>query len=621
MYRIKIENILESAIREAFKEYPQELERFFPLTIDLCSNEDYGDYSSAIALKISNFLMMDSYSVAETIVNSINHLPPFCQSIKASSNGFINITLDRDAFFYGLRAILYREKGFELPDLGKERKIKLIAADSISTISLDVNDGRRLALFDFLRRILPYAGYNVEVETIIRDSGEILSVFAATVEHYYRELLGDASQLFLMSFRNRTAVETARDVIDEIGAGFLPITRPQRISAVRDEIPSSMSRRMRNIYGAMGFDCGNLHGTRKYSEYVPLIHELEKIFEQQGLLYTEDVIPFEHWICGRQFSDFRKSGDERSKKERFLNEYFYWKSQVSEDGGIQRQTEPADSPRRLIYNFESQVWIRSTAFGDSEDRIFFLPYKEPSDYLLSLAVVLSAIKQGYHKVLVAQTSELALERYHQLSCALKYLDFDDGAFEIIGVDKTSISGMCDDQETHKGDSLDILNVFEQIGKDAMFFAYLQKPPLVGLDIDCNLFKREDSENPLFSIKQAFTRFKSLFKMAASQGYPATSSGIISVMEVKDFKILTDDRELGLLKKVIRYPSVVCDSVTNYDPSILLSFIAEVARDFNDYYTSVKILSGEKTLITARIAVAHAVRTVLGAAMSILSIKQ
>ena len=616
MYRTKIEKILESAVKTAFKDKISQFDRFFPIALEICSNEDYGDYSSPIALQISSSIESEPYTVAEAIIHSIEHLPPFCRSIKANSSGFISVTLSKDSVFYGLMSILYKGEDMTPSDLGKGRKIVITVSNSLEPISMSSDYGRRLVLFDFLKRILIHAGYKVETDTTICDYGEMLWIWATTVEHHYRELLGDFSPLVMNLYRSKTAVNIARDVIEKLGYELLTVSKPQRIGVMKDEIPNILIKELKETASSLGYSSSSLLFTSKLTFYNRIVKDIEKKLEDEQLLYEESVPPFKYWICGH-LDRFKKSSQDKDEnlKNRVMEKYVYWDSPESSTGQSRRKNPEFDE---LIYNFEKQVWVKSTKFGDLEDRLLYLPQKEPSDYFLSLIMLLNALKKSADKVIFPLAENIATSFYNQLAGVIKYLGFDEKCLGMIPVNTVSLAENSEEKDSTLDVNLPAL--IENIGRNAVIYSLLSKSPHKTVEIDCGLFAKEEPSNPLFILEQAFLRIRNVQKTASSQGYSSSAGSIARSIDLKLFNAHAEEKDIELIKHITLYPSVICDSIYSYDSSILVAFALNVASEFNDYYKSVKILSGDKSCISVRIAIVQAVGIVLGSAVSILGLK-
>lgn len=79
----------------------------------------------------------------------------------------------------------------------------------------------------------------------------------------------------------------------------------------------------------------------------------------------------------------------------------------------------------------------------------------------------------------------------------------------------------------------------------------------------------------------------------------------------DFDLLKADDEFLLLKDMYQYPNSIIQAAKEYEPSILLKQIGQLARNFNRFYHNTSIMHTEdKTLRNTRLALVKAVSIVL-----------
>ena len=77
---------------------------------------------------------------------------------------------------------------------------------------------------------------------------------------------------------------------------------------------------------------------------------------------------------------------------------------------------------------------------------------------------------------------------------------------------------------------------------------------------------------------------------------------------------------SLMKLVDSYPSVVKEAAEGYDPSLIASFLYEVAKTFSHYYHDHTVLSKDDEKLTdARVALSSVVLQVMKNAFSLLGI--
>ncbi|MGB4609522.1 MAG: arginine--tRNA ligase [Saccharofermentanales bacterium] len=100
----------------------------------------------------------------------------------------------------------------------------------------------------------------------------------------------------------------------------------------------------------------------------------------------------------------------------------------------------------------------------------------------------------------------------------------------------------------------------------------------------------------------YARAKSILQKADFTGNNLNNS---------DYYLLTEDDEFGLIKNMYQYPEVLIQAAEEFEPSILLRKISQLARNFNRYYHNTPILKTENIALRhARLALVFAVSIVL-----------
>ncbi|NLM19875.1 MAG: arginine--tRNA ligase [Clostridiaceae bacterium] len=79
----------------------------------------------------------------------------------------------------------------------------------------------------------------------------------------------------------------------------------------------------------------------------------------------------------------------------------------------------------------------------------------------------------------------------------------------------------------------------------------------------------------------------------------------------DFSLLTETEEFGLVKNMYQYPEALIHAAEEFEPSIMLRKISQLARNFNRFYHNTPILRTEDTVLRqARLALVFAVSVVI-----------
>ena len=138
-----------------------------------------------------------------------------------------------------------------------------------------------------------------------------------------------------------------------------------------------------------------------------------------------------------------------------------------------------------------------------------------------------------------------------------------------------------------------------------------------------MLQHEASKVITFDIKEAISfdgfsapyilyvvaRINSLFKKAKTK----LSKNI-------NYELLNTNAEKRVLFLLASYEDMVEKALKNYNPSVITKYCFDLAQAFNDFYNNCPILSEDKRLMQARLALCAAVKKVLTDGLDILTIK-
>lgn len=137
---------------------------------------------------------------------------------------------------------------------------------------------------------------------------------------------------------------------------------------------------------------------------------------------------------------------------------------------------------------------------------------------------------------------------------------------------------------------------------------VSREQIITFDIDTAL--RFDGFTAAY-LQYVYARIQSINKKALKQKNKKTKV---------DFNNLMDKKEQELIMKLAKYPEVVERAGNNYDPSEIAKYLFELARDYNDYYHSIKVLQAKEGVRDARLALISAVAQAIKNGLGILGIE-
>ena len=133
--------------------------------------EDFGDYSTNIAIKMAKIAKSNQMEAAEDIAEHLRKSDLF-EKIDVVRPGFINFYMKNESLQKQINSILNEKKDFGNSDIGKGKKINIEFISANPTGPLTLGNGRGGFYGDILVNILKKAGFKAEREYYINDVGE-----------------------------------------------------------------------------------------------------------------------------------------------------------------------------------------------------------------------------------------------------------------------------------------------------------------------------------------------------------------------------------------------------------------------------------------------------------------
>jgi len=161
-----------------------------------------------------------------------------------------------------------------------------------------------------------------------------------------------------------------------------------------------------------------------------------------------------------------------------------------------------------------------------------------------------------------------------------------------------------------GKMLKLIDVIEDIGADNLRFMFLTKKADTPLDIDINLVKAQNSENPVFYVQYAYARtmgIKRQLKEPFVFGF------------YKD-KYTYEEEELDLIKRILSSKDVLFEGVIKKDPSLVVKLSLDIAKSFHKFYNTHKVITSDEITTKKRISLVYATQKIFDIIFDILSIK-
>ena len=154
-------------------------------------------------------------------------------------------------------------------------------------------------------------------------------------------------------------------------------------------------------------------------------------------------------------------------------------------------------------------------------------------------------------------------------------------------------------------------LLEEVGVDSCRFTFLSRSPESHMEFDLGLAKTQSSENPVYYVQYAHARMASILRTAAERKITYESA---------DLSLLTHDRELELIRKIIELPTVVERAAERLEPHHLPHYAMELARSLQRFYEDCRVLSSEEgdlEISMARLQLVEAAKVALSRTLKLM----
>jgi arginyl-tRNA synthetase len=269
----------------------------------------------------------------------------------------------------------------------------------------------------------------------------------------------------------------------------------------------------------------------------------------------------------------------------------------------------------LAYEKEGALWFLATKFGDEKDRVLVRKNGEKTYFASDIAYLKNKFKRGFNILIFLWGADHA-GYVKRMEAAVEGLGYkkEQARFIIMQLVRLFEKGKEVRMSKRTGTFVTLDELIDEVGLDVARFFFLQRSPGSHLNFDLDLAKTEGEKNPVYYIQYAHARIHSILAKSKVKSQK-------SKLQVKsqNLKLLSHPTELKLIKGLIRFPEVVEDTARDYQVQRLPNYALDLARKFHDFYEHCQVISEEKNLREARLALILACKIVLKNTLDLMGI--
>lgn len=302
----------------------------------------------------------------------------------------------------------------------------------------------------------------------------------------------------------------------------------------------------------------------------------------------------------------------RNDLAHFGVDYDIWFSEQSlHDSGAITRTLQILQEKGYIYEKEGALWFKSTLFGDEKDEVMVRSNGVPTYFAADIAYHKNKFERGFNKVINIWGAD-----HHghvaRMKGSMKALGYNEDNLQIILMQLVRLyrAGEIVRMSKRSGQYITLSELVEEVGKDAARYFFVMRSPDSHLDFDLDLAKEESADNPVYYVQYAHARINSIIK-----AFPEAIPSVASV----DFKLLKEQAELDLIRKIADLPEEIIGAAVNKEPHRMTRYAHELAALFHSFYNSCRVLTDDKALREARLLLVDAARITLRNVLGLLGV--
>lgn len=520
------------------------------------------DYATNIALIIANELKKNPKEIAEAIIENIKP-DEMIKSAHVAGPGFINISLNDEYYFSLLRNILSKNDKFGQSNLGEGKSVNVEYISANPTGPLHIGNARSGPIGEMVANIYENFGYRVEREFYINDIGGQVNRLAETIYYWFEKTNGEDVELPENGYPGEYLKEISEKIFNE---------QPEKIAAMKNK------------------------------------EEFIEFFKVEGLKKIIEIIKSDIALLGIEF-----------------DKWFY-QSELENSGKSVRVIEEL-SEKGFTAKKEGALWFKNPADPDLSDRESVLRKSDETGTLTYFADDIA-----YHKEKIDRGNEICIDvwgsNHHghipRLMAALKAIGIPEEKIKVMLYQYVRLKNGDEILKMGKrfGNFVTLRQVIEAgVSADAFKYFVVSQNSNTPIDFDIELAKERSEKNPVYYIEYAHARICSILRKAEEDGiYPRTVSDEGIGESDTDLKLLSSDHEKKLVRELAKYPDILAEILSSFQIQLLPHYAYKIAGLFHEFYTNCVVLSENKELTLARLALCRTTKIVIKNALAICDIE-
>jgi len=217
------------------------------------------------------------------------------------------------------------------------------------------------------------------------------------------------------------------------------------------------------------------------------------------------------------------------------------------------------SDKKLTYEKEGALWLKTTDFGDDKDRVLVKSDGQMTYFASDCGYILNKIEREFDVMIETWGADHHgyVERFKAAAQALGFPK-EKIRFEIVQLVRLVKDGKEVRMSKRAGNVVYIDDLIDELGRDVVRFFFLLYSPDTHMNFDMGLAAERSQKNPVFYVQYAHARTCSILEKA--KGIKGLRG---EKREAEALELLTHEKELSLIKELNKFPELVEEISQSY----------------------------------------------------------
>jgi arginyl-tRNA synthetase len=273
------------------------------------------------------------------------------------------------------------------------------------------------------------------------------------------------------------------------------------------------------------------------------------------------------------------------------------------------QRLPEFLPRLDTYERDGALWARSSAYGDTDDRVLIRSAEQggqPTYRAADVVYLVDKLERGFDRAIYVLGADHHGTRDWYPAIA-RMLGYDPARIEVLLYQFVHLmrGGEATKMSKRAGDVVTLDELVDEIGVDAARWYLVSRGPDQTIEIDVELAAERSQKNPVYYVQYVHARTAGIERNAGGAAASAEPPPELAVAE----------REL--VKRLADFPGVVAEATERRAPHTITVYAIRLADDFHRFYHDHRVLGSDAEAF--RLGLVRATRTVVARCLDLVGV--